>query len=99
LKINFKKHGTATERIDRGDFAIQDSATTNDIDLSRDWETCFRPGQRVDMSMIFNRWHNPENSVPDESHKCPSCTYPVGGVVEESGEFKTWLVLSDALLN
>ena len=28
--------------------------TKRDIDLRTDWEVCFSPGQRVDMSMIFS---------------------------------------------
>jgi hypothetical protein len=57
LRINFKKHGNGAEKIDKGEFAIQDIATRRDIDLKADWEICFQPGQRVEMSMVFHR-HN-----------------------------------------
>jgi len=94
LKINFKKHGTATQRIERGEFAIQDSATTNDVDLSKDWETCFLPGQRVNMSMIFTKHAGPRF----EKDGCPSCKcIIVDGTAEEFGDSKTWLVLMKLL--
>lgn len=44
---------------------IQDSATKRDVNLTWPWESCFRPGQRVAMSMIFN------SSNP--SMACPNC--------------------------
>jgi hypothetical protein len=53
LKINFQKHGHGAEKIEKGEFAIQDSVTKRDIDLRTDWDVYFSPGQRVDMSMIF----------------------------------------------
>ena len=52
-KSNFKQIGSAADKIEQGEFAIQDSATRRDVDLSSAWETCFSPGQHVDMSMIF----------------------------------------------
>ncbi len=66
LKINFSKVGSGAEKIDRGEFAIQESSTKRQIDLHSDWETCFLPGQRVDMSMIFRR------TILDHSI-CPGC--------------------------
>jgi hypothetical protein len=66
LKSNIKDIGIGAQKIDRGEFAIQDSVRKRDIDLSRPWGACFRPGQRVDMSMIF---------TTRESHTqtCPAC--------------------------
>ena len=66
MKINFSKVGSGAQKIDRGEFAIQETSTKRQIDLRNDWETCFLPGQRVDMSMIFR--HN----VADHS-VCPGC--------------------------
>jgi hypothetical protein len=53
LKVNFSKHGSGTKKIEDGEFAIQDSVSKRDIDLTGDWETCFYPGQHVDMSIIL----------------------------------------------
>jgi hypothetical protein len=69
LKVNFKKHGNGAEKIENGDFVIQDAITKRDIDLSTDWEVCFSPGQRVMMSIILTR-----ALVLDIT--CPKCHNP-----------------------
>ncbi|MCJ1415565.1 hypothetical protein MMC32_001897 [Xylographa parallela] len=51
LKANLSKTGSGPEKIDRGEFALQDTNTKRQIMLTDDWETCFFPGQHVDMSM------------------------------------------------
>ncbi|PVH82988.1 hypothetical protein DL98DRAFT_570192 [Cadophora sp. DSE1049] len=66
LKINFRKHSNAEDKIARGDFAIHDSATKQDVDLSRDWDLCFSPGQRVIMSIILDQ------SLESDT-LCPKC--------------------------
>jgi hypothetical protein len=66
LKVNFKKYGNGTEKIERGEFVIQDAITKRDIDLNTDWEVCFSPGQRVMMSMILTR-------AFVSSFACPKC--------------------------
>lgn len=71
LRSNFKNIGPGADKIDRGEFAIQDSIKRRDIDLTAAWESCFRPGQRVDMSMIFT-------SVKSLSHLCPACEEDYG---------------------
>lgn len=53
-------------KIDSGDFVIQDTATKREIDLSRNWDTCFLPGQKIEMSMIF-RWQT------RKTNGCPNC--------------------------
>jgi hypothetical protein len=52
LKVNFKHHGNSAEKIEKGEFAIEDAATTRIIDLNTNWELCFSPGQRVEMSIV-----------------------------------------------
>ena len=69
LKVNFKKHGKGAEKIERGEFVIEDSATCRDIDLKDDWETCFVPGQRVSMSMIFEQFGIGDGAL----RACPKC--------------------------
>ena len=66
LKANFSGLDHASEKIDRGEFILQESATQRIIDLEQDWDRCFRPGQRVTMSMIF---HNSDN----KKSTCPNC--------------------------
>jgi hypothetical protein len=74
--VNFKKVGHASDMIERGDFIIQDSASKRDVNLEMDWELCFSPGQRVQMSMIFKRPTRPTNN-------CPTCKADCGGSTEE----------------
>lgn len=66
LQSNFKNIGSGARRIKRGEFAIQDSITKRDVDFSLPWESCFCPGQRVDMSMVFN-------STEASNRGCPKC--------------------------
>ena len=52
--------------IERGEFAIQETQTRREIDLTQDWETCFLPEQVVDMSMIFRK-------AVVRTIECPGC--------------------------
>lgn len=83
LKINFKKIGSTADKIERGEFVIQDTATKRDIDLSSDWEVCFFPGQRVDMSMIFTK-------TDTVVGKCPKC----GNACDVTQEDIEWYFLT-----
>ncbi|EAQ84488.1 hypothetical protein CHGG_08502 [Chaetomium globosum CBS 148.51] len=65
LKVNFKSNGS--QKIERGEFVIEDDGTKRDVDLTSDWGTCFFPGQRVSMSMVFKSLKNATTST------CPSC--------------------------
>ncbi|RYP75160.1 hypothetical protein DL770_007468 [Monosporascus sp. CRB-9-2] len=64
LKVNFKSTGSGPRMIERGEFVIEDDGTKRDIDLASDWESCFSPGQRVSMSMVFSR---------RAASSCPGC--------------------------
>ncbi|KAN0117809.1 hypothetical protein V8E51_003786 [Hyaloscypha variabilis] len=55
LKVNFKKYENGAEKIENGQFTIEDAVTRRNIDLSADWELCFYPGQRVEMSIVVYR--------------------------------------------
>ncbi|KAI4243813.1 MAG: hypothetical protein LQ352_006962 [Teloschistes flavicans] len=70
LAINFKSIGRASRKIENGQFIIHDSRTKRDIDLSHPWESCFRPGQRVEMSMVFDTFKAANISCPDCRHPC-----------------------------
>ncbi len=71
LSINFKWLGSASKKIQNGEFTVHDSRTKRDIDLSRPWDECFLPGQHVEMSMVFDR-------LAGSGMSCPKChhTYP-----------------------
>jgi hypothetical protein len=68
LKLNFAKVGQAAEKIERGEFVIHDSALKRDIDPSHRWESCFRPGQYVNMEIVFKRTVGEHDVV-----LCPAC--------------------------
>jgi hypothetical protein len=57
LKLNLKASGCGPGMIDRGEFLIEECGTQNAINITKAWETCFYPGQRVAMSMIFKERH------------------------------------------
>ncbi|QKX62296.1 uncharacterized protein TRUGW13939_09455 [Talaromyces rugulosus] len=69
LKVNLKKSGCGPAIIDRGQFVIEELGTQSSIDLAGPWETCFYPGQRVAMSMIFKQQHQTKSS----NSSCPRC--------------------------
>ena len=64
LKDRYSQHGA--RKVENGRFAITDAGTNRDIDLKGEWKRCFRPGQRVNMSLFFDRMLSATNS-------CPSC--------------------------
>lgn len=65
LKGRFDSPGA--RRIEREQFTLQNTRTKKDIDRSRCWKTWFRPGQRVDMSMLFD---DPDRRM---TNCCPRC--------------------------
>jgi len=69
LKVRFKDFGL--HKIQNGEFALQDTGSADDIDLSdisRPWDLIFVPGQQVDMSVTFKR-RDQANSI-----LCPACS-------------------------
>jgi hypothetical protein len=75
LKINFKKLEGAVEKIENREFAIQDSNTKYDIDLITDWDMCFFPGQRVEMSIYFDECMNHTHSGCPKCYEDCSCAF------------------------
>ena len=59
LKARFSNAGVTPaglSKLDNHDFIIQDSRRRRPIDLKSNWASVFRPGQTIDMSMIFHRF-------------------------------------------
>ena len=83
LRLNIIKVKNGPEKIDRGEFVIEEASSKRRIDLTMDWELCFLPGQKVLMSMVFHRSREPCSACPncgtdchgpnDEERECPSC--------------------------
>ena len=66
LKDNLRNIKNGSAKIERGEFSITIRGTNREIDLSQDWHSCFLPGQRVGMSMLF---YQPSY----KGGACPSC--------------------------
>jgi len=47
------------------EYAIEDSRSGREISDKKEWSMCFRPGQKVDMSMVFKQ--------SEASTSCPGC--------------------------
>ncbi|GAB1312734.1 hypothetical protein MFIFM68171_02944 [Madurella fahalii] len=64
--------------IDSKEYVFQDYRTGRDIMRSRPWEGAFRPGQRVDMSMVFKHVeHQGQPSTTNDTFStCPGCKLP-----------------------
>ena len=66
LKARFRDFGVSApglEKVERSEFVLQDHRS--DLALTKPWNTIFKPGQSVKMSMVFRRCINME--------RCPRC--------------------------
>lgn len=69
MKARFSNAGVKAEglsKLDNLEFVVEDTRRKKSVDLSKPWDRVFRPGQQVDMRMIFHRFACPPNT-------CPSC--------------------------
>lgn len=68
LKARFSNAGVTPaglSKLENHEFLIQDSSRRRrPIDLKKNWASVFRPGQNVDMSMIFHRFACPPSTCP-----------------------------------
>ena len=72
-------------KIDSHEYKILDLHTTQEIDtFTRDWNSCFQPGQTVDMTMLIRLVHLSDT-------RCPSFLSEVKGC-ETPDRFVYWLV-------
>ena len=84
LQNNIKSIGSGASKIERGGIIIQDSASNRDINLASPWDTCFRLGQNVAMSMVFN-------SAKALTTNCPTCHEDAGDGFAEDEDIE-WCV-------
>lgn len=52
ISKRFEKHRGHT-KIQKREYAIEEGITGREVSRVSDWSMCFRPGQKVDMSVIF----------------------------------------------
>ncbi|MCJ1388381.1 hypothetical protein MMC18_001228 [Xylographa bjoerkii] len=92
LNSNFRNIPGAPAKIENGEFFIEDAVTKREVDLSQSWELCFRPGQRVWMSMVFNRPHA-------HPRFCPNCQTLVKSPRREGNECQVCGLLYQSALD
>lgn len=102
LKVRFSNAGVAPaglSKLDNHDFLIQDSRRRRPIDLKKNWSSVFRPGQNVDMSMIFHRFACPPSTCPvcletnEDDHEqvhCRACGLCYQNVQAISSRSREW---------
>lgn len=67
LKARFSRAGVTSaglSKLEHRDFVIQESRRKRPIDIDQNWNSVFRPGQNIDMSMIFHRFACPPSTCP-----------------------------------
>jgi hypothetical protein len=81
LEIRFREI-QGFHKIKRKQYGLQDKATKRDIEQSRPWQRAFLPGQRIEMSFLFD---TPEKEGSMSDVTCPGCqitsTYPTDAEV------------------
>ena len=103
LKARFRNAGVTpagVSKLENGDFLIQDTQRSRPIDLAKNWTSVFRPGQNVDMSMIFHRFACPPSTCPvcleinegdDAQIHCQACGLCYQHVEAISKRSEDWL--------
>jgi len=66
-------------KVRRGEYSLENRSTGRDVNRSRPWDNCLIPGQRIDMSVIFNS--------PHRTTTCPNCQLRVEGECEKGLEW------------
>jgi hypothetical protein len=64
------------DKVQRGQWILQDHATGRGISCGKSWEGAFLPGQRVDMSILFHSESNvdsPAQAPTSNQAACPNC--------------------------
>lgn len=108
LKARFRRNGVTPaglSKLENGDFLIQDTQRRRAIDLNKNWTAVFRPGQNVDMSMVFHRFACPPSTCPlcletnsdEDEHeqiRCGGCGLCYQNVQAISKRSNDWLLPS-----
>jgi hypothetical protein len=61
------------QKVKQKQYGLQDKASKRDIEQSRPWQRAFLPGQRIEMSFLFDTQEN-EDSI--YAVTCPGCRTP-----------------------
>ncbi|MCJ1272603.1 hypothetical protein MMC21_000389 [Puttea exsequens] len=102
LKARFSNAGVkpaGLSKLENRDFLLQDTRRKKAIDVDKNWTSVFRPGQQVDMSMVFHRFVCPPSTCPgcleenDEGYEqvyCQSCGLCYQNVQASSNRSDEW---------
>ncbi|KAL9107385.1 MAG: hypothetical protein Q9187_008433 [Circinaria calcarea] len=80
LKVRFKQNGVSArglKKLDRLEFELHDQQ--HELPVTGRWEKIFKPGQKVDMSMVFRHY-----GLQDS---CPSCRVENEGIGDHGKEW------------
>lgn len=66
-------------KVRRGEYSLENRLTGRDVNRALAWESCLIPGQRIDMSVVFNS--------PHRTTRCPNCQLEVDGERDKSSEW------------
>ncbi|KAH7395284.1 hypothetical protein DE146DRAFT_721709 [Phaeosphaeria sp. MPI-PUGE-AT-0046c] len=72
LEIRFREM-QGFKKVMQKQYGLQDKASKRDIEASRPWQRAFLPGQRIEMSFIFDAQGNEGSEV---AVTCPGCQTP-----------------------
>jgi len=89
LEIRFRGIQGA-DKVQNREYTLQDRARGFEITRVRPWQSAFLPGQRVDMSLIFERLASTAEDEGQQAQKqvsCPSCGFKSKGSAEMSIEW------------
>lgn len=75
LELRFKQV-PGLKKVKCMEYVIQDTASKKTLDLSKPWESIFRPGRRVIMSMLFQQVDSTQSRAPAVV-SCPGCLQEV----------------------
>jgi hypothetical protein len=85
LKRRFE--GVGSQKIEDGEYILEDSKTQRQLDLTQNWHSLFRPGMHVVMDMVFER----RICKSKDESACPVC----GEECEESFNKRVnWYVMT-----
>ncbi|KAE8447549.1 hypothetical protein EG329_010679 [Mollisiaceae sp. DMI_Dod_QoI] len=81
LLERFENH-PGHRKVLKGEFVIEDAVTGRDLNRETKLTMCFRPGQKVNMSMVFSE-------VDDDANYCPRCGTPSVALAEARSQCTT----------
>ena len=85
LSKRFENH-PGYQKVAKGEFAIEESLSGMEVHREWNWSQCFRPGQKVDMTMVFSA--SPYLDMAADC--CPRCKTKISATV---GSRAQWYVI------